>query len=546
MQQLRAIARALLLCALAFALVPGAAHAQTGADEADAIEEDRGGADEVEDIARYSIYATDDIETRRAADIEHGEFEWSLYSTADVISQNNQDFRRLDETSDNAIRFSDDRHTDTLTRIRVGFWYRPVTALELHVDLGADVIWGGDIEGDQSSDREDFFLSDFAIRELYVAYNHAFGDVADFQLRVGRQAFGLGGAPNDYIFNYNIDAITASLDLHRGGRIRGILFEVYGGADPSQSLAAVDFGSDREQFIGFRGKSNTFRSGLVYEFDASHWELGNFTDNDFVHVFGGRATYALELGSTGNLGAHFDFTRSQGIDRKEPQVFDVSTDGNGFGGGVTFDNDFGDTFSLRAGFEGYRFDGGTFSRNGLRFEHGYVGMRGERVGGLLAGYINGFRPYAYLAPFGVQNRPYRTFRSAGTAFVHGNVGAGIGDTDVDFDVYWYKDTSSTNVVDFPLGRTTDLPAGYQGDEIDAQRNLGRVLGTEFNVRVAHELVEDMFHIYAGFGIMLPGPFYENFVPPTVTTDDRVIGGGDDVGAGELPFWAVRVGARLAL
>jgi hypothetical protein len=511
----------------------------------------------------------------------------------DIVTQDNQDLRALDESSDDAVRFSDDRHTDAYTRFAPAIRYRPVEQVEFNLRLQTDILWGTDLDVTTGgSDRDEYLLANFALRELSLKYEPIDNDDVRLAFEIGRQPFKIGVVPNDYVFDYNIDAITAELDLGNFGRFRALVFEIFGGSDPSDTLARVAYEADREQFAGYRGKTNTYRSGIIYDWidqdlvpgfgmsayyfftkvgascqgaseyttgnDISYCgELGNFVDNDYVHNYGLRAAYTLQYGQEdpdaeeeGATHSAFtvygEFGRSDGIDRKEPQQFDQETDGNMFGGGVDLQHWFNDDLELRMQASGYYFDGSEYASNGQRFEHGYVGMRGQRVGGLLMGFLSGWRPSVTMDNFGIENEPYDRFRVGGTAF--GHLAASIDFFDTMFRVsgFIYKDTNDTFVTDFPEGGESDLPAGYAGDEIDAQRNLGERLGIELNATLDRELIEDLLMVQIQGGVFFPGDFYNNFRPPTVTNDDLVIGGGDDIGAGEKPFWAFRFGVEFDL
>lgn len=548
----------------------------------------------------------DDERSWRSADIKHGELDWDLQMRLDVITQNNQDFRALDESTDDAVRFSDDRHTDAYTRFSPAFRYRPVEQVEFKLRLQTDILWGTDLDTTTGgTDRDEYLLANFALRELALRYRAFESDEAVLDFELGRQRFEIGLVPRDYVFDYNIDAITATLDLGNFGRIRAVIFEIFGGSDPSDTLARVAYEADRQQFAGYRGKTNTYRSGLVYDWvdqdvvpglglaayyfftkvgancqgasqystgnDISYCgELGNFVDNDYVHNYGLRAAYELRYGAGeeqppsperdedadiaspdvenqgSSLLVYAEFGRSDGIDRKEPQQFDQETDGNMFGGGLELSHRFGPRLGLQADLNGYYFEGSQYASNGQRFEHGYVGMRGRRMGGLLAGFLSGWRPSPTMNNFGIDNEPYDRFRIGGTAFGQLGLGVEFFETLFRVDAFLYADTNDTFVTNFPEGGESGLPAGYAGDEVDAQRNLGELLGTEINVTLGRELVADLLRVQLQGGVFLPGDFYHFFRPPTVTNDDLVIGGGDDLGAGEKPFWAFRLGVEFDL
>ena len=460
-----------------------------------------------------------------------------------------------------------------LLSARTGFRLRPLPELELRMMLGTDSAWGSGFIGRQGNDRNPEFISTFTVRELNVAYEvFRAGDVA-LSFRMGRQTFAIGGVPRDYILFDWLDAITANLEMGRGGRVRALLFDLYAGSDLPDTVYFIGYQADRTSPRGFRGQHNTFRTGLVYEnnrlvdgldlrayyffakvgancqgsyntgTDMSYCgQLGNFPDNDYVQITGLRGSYTLRWNEQATSGARpsqaflfGEFSQSFGIDRKEALVRDVRTVGSAFGAGVDVDIELpGARIDLLA--EGYWFQGSRYASDGLQYEHGYVGFKGLRVGGLTAGALSGWRPSAFLGPFGIDNEPHEIVRSGGMWFLHAGVGFEVNRTSVMFDYYHYRDTSSSFVSDFPVPIDFQLPSGYPREEVDAQERLGRMLGNELNVRVMHRPV-DIFAAYVEAGVLLPGAFYEIETPRLVGTAMA----GDD-----RPFWAIRAGTAMNL
>lgn len=500
-----------------------------------------------------------------------GEVELELSTGLDLYTMNNQDFRELNEDTEFDIEFSDDRHTFGLVSTRFGVAIRPIEQIEFRMRLGSDAAFGSNFVGLQGNDRDPEFLSTLSLREMNLRYTVFDNGSQSLSVRAGRQIFNIGGVGRDYVLDDILDAITFDLQLGESiGRVRGLIFDLYAGSDLPENVYFVGYQADRTAPRGFRGKNNTYRTGLVYE--SGDWvdgldlrayyffakigancqgayntgtdisfcgQLGNFSDNDYVQIFGLRGSYTLNFGEEGDESAsslriYGEVSQSLGVDRKEATVRDVSADGIMAGGGLEGNWDLGN-LSLRGRATGYYFQGPDYASDGLQFEHGYVGFRGARVGGLAIGGISGWRPSAYLSAFGINDRPHDTVRSSGTTFLNAGVGLGIGDTSIDIDFWHYRDSGSTFVEDFPVPTDFDLPQGYSREEVAAQERMGEVLGNEINLRVGQALY-DMVDLYLEGGVFLPGDFYG-------IETRRLVGsalGGDQA------YWAIRLGTYFQL
>lgn len=495
-------------------------------------------------------------------------FEWSVRASAAVHSANNADLRPYDASSDETVRDTDDRHVFGYSDVAVGLHIEPARSIWLDTQVEVATQWPTFVLTGTPS-------AALAVYELALGFDVVDIDAFRLSATLGRQPWQIGGVPVDYMFASTTDSATASLDFRKFGRVRVLGFDLVSGQElPEGGYQRYPEGS--EPAFGFDGESFTWRTGGLYEIDqdalpfgltaAAYYfysqiggssypgsgadisyggQLGNFADRDYQHLYGARAAYTHQLDGDGDEstddGGSFtvfaEFARSGGIDRKELVAdHDVETAGNALGGGATFEMPIG-IASIEAGAAFYRFDGADYDSNGMQFGGGFVGFRGARVGGLALGRSSAWRPSAVLAPDGVEFTPHRRARASGTQFLHGYLGFGVLDTSLRFDVWALQDTSSTFVDFARFDEVRDPPYGYSRQEILAQERLGQSLGLELDVQIAQR-VADMLELYAGFGMFMPGSYYEVEV-------DRIVDGDDTALGGTANYTVLRVGAELS-
>ena len=498
----------------------------------------------------------------RGETLRVGELDIGIEASSEIHAIDNLDGRAIDESSDQAVIDSDDRrdfgHTDLAATVR----YRAHRDVWLDAQAKYDVFWRDDQLGRSANDS-----GDLGIYQLF--FTQTLADTADFgaTLRMGRQPFRIGGVPHDYMLEGTLDAITAELDFRGLGRVRVLAIDFFAGNDlPERGYQYYRPGS--ETVFGLRGETNTLRSGAVYEIDGDAIEglpitakayyfyasigggpieesgadityggvLGNFRDNDYQHMFGGRVKYTLSLGPDSSMDIFGELARSAGIDRKSPVERDVDTVGTAYGGGITADlgrdSDLG--FTLGADF--YHFDGADYGSDGLEFERGFVGFRGARVGGLAIGRHAAWRPSAHLDLAGLDHTPYDTSRSAGTRFAHAKAGARFGRTELAIDWWWFQDTSHTFLATGNIEAIPDPPFGRSRLELAAQERAGKALGQEIDLSIRHNFNE-VFGLYATYAVFTPGDGLEIEI-------DRVAGRRDTALGGTEALWAFRLGGAV--
>ncbi len=448
---------------------------------------------------------------------------------SEIHAFENKDFRELDESSDQAIIDSDDRHTFAYSTLSAFLGYQINEDLRVNVGVAHNGLWSRDQIGGQAQLAGALFFS-----HLNMIYSPINTDDFKLSFSVGRQPFAIGGVPKDYFLDDLLDSVVVEADAGKAGRLRILALDFFTSSDlPRASFTR--YVSGRETTLGLRGDTFTLRTGGVYENDkivdgltvkayyffadmgggpvdesgadiSFGGSLGNFADNDFVWMAGGRVSYDLDLGDTGNVLFYGDFAHSSGIDRKEVVAFDVDISGNAFGGGVDSKLSFGESFGLEFAADFYRFDGPEYSQNGLRFQHGFVGFRGRRIGGLNADRYAGWFPSAVMSAGGLNFREHEPARARGTQSLHAGLGFVImQNTLLRADMWLLQDTGSSNLNQADLDNI-DPPFGYSREEFFAQSRLGLDLGTEIDLQLTHRFNENLkgFIVY---GLFMPGDFY---------------------------------------
>ena len=501
----------------------------------------------------------EEVEVREPA---AGDVDWRFRITSEVHSSDNAGFRELNEESGvQETRETDDRHTFGYTSVSVGAGYQVLDDTRASFGVSHSGLWGSDQLGGTNEFGGFFFVYD-----LHVDWRAI--ETASFKLnaKIGRQFFDVGGTHRDFFLRDNIDGLTLNLDFGQSGRLRILAFDLYASQGRPETVSFLRWHSGRDLVHNMRGQTNTMRFGGVYELtelvenldlrafgffatvggagtgaDRTHeGSLGNFADNDFVWMSGARAGYTIPL-EIGQIGVMGEYAYSGGIDRKEVNVGipDVVIEGHAFGGAILGQFDLGGL-----GVDGiaqyFRADGPRYRGDGLQLTHGFVSFRGNYTGGLNMGRYSGWRPSAYLGRRGVHLSEHDLRRESGTQVIHGALGINLPPgLRLDLGVWQYQDTGSTNLdlsqenIDFVGDR---LPFGESRDRLEAQRRLGRNLGTEFSGSLTFQ-ANTALQIYGMGGLFLPGEFYEIEVSRNVGSAR----GSDDL----QNFWAISAGASLA-
>ncbi|MCA9490411.1 MAG: hypothetical protein KC621_10820, partial [Myxococcales bacterium] len=258
---------------------------------------------------------------------------------------------------------------------------------------------------------------------------------------------------------------------------------------------------------------------------------GNFSDNDWIANFGLRATATF-----GPLRPYAHFDMSQGIDRKELVAQPVDTNGFAYGAGLRVDTREDDAIGGFVGELSY-FDayGAAYGQNGMQYSHGYVGMKGQQVGGTLFNRFMGWHPTAYLGRNGVSDSPQDMTRIAGTRSIHASAGYTLEQGVGFWAGWWFLQDSGVTFLNFSQLQDITPPFGYSRSEFDAERRLGGVLGQELDGEFRWYF-GDHVQLYANGAVVIPGAFY-------ATEIDRQAGSALGSADPAMP-WALYAGTRV--
>jgi len=486
-------------------LLPGIAAAQTKDSELDDLE-----------------YRKTEFEDKEEKLEVEGRFEsqWHEY--------NNVDFRPRSEISDQEILNSDDRNSFAFTGVSLGLKYTADPQVSFVLGASHRGLWGTDQFGGTNQ-----FGGWVYFNASYVDIKTSSGD-KPITFRIGRQFYQLGGvgAAPSFILADVLDMVRVDIPVGNVGTLTLIPVNVTSSAQTEDGANFVSFiGQSSIETFGFRGDRITRRHGAVLDLtdlgpahvmaygfytdigalgsgsDITYdGLLGNFSDNDWVANFGvrGEATF-------GPVTPFLSVDGSTGIDRKELVARDVNTNGFAMMAGAsldTTDEDTGDGLQATAYFQ-YAL-GSTYGTDGLMISHGYVGMKGQQVGGLIANRYLGWHPSAYVDLFGVDDTPNEPDRKTGTQTIH--VGAEYERGPIYGIVgWWMMSDTGFSQLDFGSLNTITPPFGYSREVFGSQIRRGRTLGNEFNLTLGGHAT-DRVDVFMTGGVMLAGEFYAIEIP----------------------------------
>lgn len=466
---------------------------------------------------------------------------------------NNLDFRQLDETSDQAILDSDDRNHLAFTGAALNLKYTADDQIEFVLGASHRGLWGADQFGGTN-----VFGGWVYFNAAYVDLKSSKGD-RPVVVRVGRQFYKIGGLGNapDFVLADVMDMVRVDIPLGGVGRITVIPINVISQASTEDGANFARYNSQSAiETFGFRGDRMTRRHGLVLDLDklgpvgvkaygffsdlgalgtgsdiSYDGLLGNFSDNDWVVNAGLRAQAKF-----GPVIPFAGIDLSVGVDRKERIVNDVNANGFAITAGATVDA----RNEEERGFEAtayYHYAlGSTYGTDALMTSHGFVGMKGQQVGGLIANRYMGWHPSAYVDLFGVDNSPNELDRKSGTQVIHASAGYDTGLIYGRLAWWMMSDTGFTNF-DFDTINEVIPPFGYSREEYAAQIRHGRTLGNEFDLTLGGHL-HKRIDVYGTGAFMIPGQFYSL---PIARIAGNALGSPDP----QMP-WGLMAGVRVSL
>ena len=483
---------------------------------------------------------------------------------SELHTYENLDLRARDESNDQAVFDTDDRHTFAYSTGSLLVGYEVERDLTVQMGVSLNGLWAEDQLGQAAQLVGPFYFS-----QLSLDWSPIKTDSAEVGVRLGRHPFKIGGVPSDYVMDDILDSLVLTLDLKKLGAVRWLALDFFQ-ANDLPNAAFVRYVGGRQPVLGLRGDTYTLRTGAIYEnegdlvdgltfkayafyadigggpidetgADVSYGgALGNFSDNDYTALFGARAAYELKTDSL-RLNFYGEFNQSTGLDRKEVVARDVETVGSAFGAGVEAEFKASESLELHAGAEFYLFDGANYASDGLEFERGFVSFRGRRVGGLTVSRYAGWFPSAVLGTGGIDHSPNSQNRASGTQFLHAYAGIKPGPVLLRADAWVFNDTSESFLDPSKLDDITP-PFGYSREEFFAQSRFGKALGTELDVQLRWDATEHL-ELFGVGSVFLPGEFYEIEINRVANAENpglTALGSTDP-----QTFWAATAGALVS-
>lgn len=491
------------------------------------------------------------------------EFLWGFNMLQEFHAYNNADLRKLNSTNDYQIRTTDDQQGMALTRAKFDTSFTfPKQRVGLELSFGFDGVWGSfQLQGNGNPGTR------IARANIFWEFFNLGGISAD--IVIGRQFYAVGGIQNDYMLRDVLDAIVFNVRWKDMIDVKILGLDVYSGAN-SYGSGENDRWNDEFQYFsrdstnklsGLNGDVSTYRTGFVasaepfmkkyfklridprvYAYYArvrgtkggsdysENGRIGNFSDNDWSGLFGARAAWHAheQFPFFRQLQVYVDGALSTGSDlkRQGQPIADYTT--VGFGGGVTAMTKVLLGFlSPLAELDFFFSQGAQYDKNGNMISHGFIGMRGDRIGGTLMRRYWGVRPSGYVGYNGIDDTPFDANRKAGSLMLHAGIGAEMWRKFVvRADIWHVQDTQSTAVNFSPSNLDLINNPYVSRAELEAQQRFGKALGQEINLTVQYfpnSLL--MFQLTAA--LFVPGTFFDTSIEDIVSKNGVPKGGPAD-------------------
>lgn len=468
---------------------------------------------------------------------------------------NNTDLRAINETNQTSIDNTDDRMMFALAGAELDTFFPIHPRLDVRIDVWRTGFWGHDMLGgrDTNNDSRSSFNGANTLNfGLLYLDAHIFTEPTNerrLDLRVGRQEFKIGGEiDRDFLQKDVVDAVVVKWYSKWLGRLDVLLVDWFASTANTQNIYFTQYVSfDNERVKGFNGDTNTFRSGFVYRYpifgdadklgttylDArgfyffaryggvndggadrtNNGTTGNFPDNDYVYMRGVRVLASWSDLVRGSV----TYASSYGQDRKRQTAlfFSQDVDMNGQSWGWEAELSLFDRMILVTPTYYYS-QGGSYYADGAQYSHGFVGFKGDQVGGIITQLNWGLYPSAYTDDDGIDDWPYDRDRKTGTEVYH--LGVAFGKRDVYYlklDWWRLRDTNRLMIFDgsdSTLDQNARIAAvaptfSNRMTQLQAARRFGAPLGEEFNFGVEWYIVPKVWKFWAVAGVFRPMRYF---------------------------------------
>lgn len=503
------------------------------------------------------------------------EFYWGFNMLQEFHAYNNADLRKLNSTNDFQIRTSDDQQGLALTRAKFDTQFLfPEHRVGMELSFGFDGVWGSfQLQGNGNPGTR------IARANIFWEFFNKGGFSSD--LVIGRQFFSIGGVPNDYMLRDVLDALVVNLHQKDLFDIKILAVDVYSGAN-SFGAGENDRWNDEFQYFsrheagkmaGLNGDVSTYRTGLVLSGlplfkkvlksrldprvytvyarvrgnkggadNSENGRIGNYSDNDWSLIAGSRVSYRFDdiMPLFRQWIVYGDWALATGQDLKRQGEPRADYTKMAFGAGTILQTKALGIVAPLLEADFFYAQGAEFDANGNMTSHGFIGMRGDRVGGTLLRRYWGVRPSGYVNYNGIDDTPFDANRKAGSLLLHAALGAEFFAKLVAKLDWWYlKDTSTTKVNFDPNNLDLILNPYRSRAEIEAQKKLGKDLGHEVNLTLQYfPNLLLMFQLTGSY--FIPGSFYKDPIEDIVSRNGVPKGGPADAN-----FWGVFLRSTIA-
>ncbi len=500
-------------------------------------------------------------------------FYWSFNLLQEAHFYENADLRDLDEKSDLSIQYTDDRQSLALTRAKLDTLSEfPEQKITVEAALGFDGVWGHD-------QLQGYSNPGLRISRANISWDFLSGQDLASSLIIGRQYFDIGGQPVDHMQKDILDAVTVVGKWKGIMDLKLLLLDVFSGANSYGAGGEKRWNDDFKFFTrdeeavteAQQGDVSTYRWGVVASFKellaplaldprlyayyaairgndggadrSQNGQIGNFPDNDWAAMFGGRLSYVpAEPPLFHSLTLYVDAAASTGQDLKRDEEPEAEIAGIGAGGGLA--SEIGsESFAIIIEADIFWASGPEYDENGNLVTHSFVSFKGDEVGGLLGRRYWGIHPSAYTDDNGIDDKPHDANKKSGMTSLHAGVGARFGSKYLLRLDYWILQDNGSSDVDFSNADSAAEVASsnkfLSEAEVEAQERLGESIGQEFNIYAEYN-PNSLLKFYGAAGFFIPGPFFD--IPVEDVVSQNGVPKGDEADAN---FYAVTLGTEMS-
>lgn len=488
------------------------------------------------------------------------EFFWGFNMLQEFHWYNNADLRKLNSKNDFQIRTTDDQQGLAITRAKFDTAFHfPKEKVGLEMSFGFDGIWGSfQLQGNGNPGTR--------IARANIFWEFMSNPNFKTNIVAGRQFFSVGGVINDYMLRDVLDAMVFNAHLKHLIDVKLLAVDVFSGAN-SFGSGENDRWNDEFQYFsrhekgklsGLNGDVSTYRTGFVvsalplvqkmlrmgldprvYLFYAKvrgnrggsdrseNGRIGNFSDNDWAMLAGTRASYRIDeiMPVFRNFTIYADVALSTGADTK--RLGEPNADWTAIAFGAGAQAQLKGKLSPLAELDFFIAPGPEYDAMGNLKSHGFISMKGDRIGGTLLRRYWGVRPSGYTSYNGYDDTPFDANRKSGLFMLHGALGVEYDKSYIAKLDYWFIKDNGSSQVNFDPANLSVINNPYMSRaDIEAQKKLGKVLGHEINLTLQY-FPNSLLMFQLTGALFIPGSFFNDPIEDIVSKNGFPKGGPAD-------------------